>query len=84
MDLSGKDAIKVKDNDWQSPITKFFADEEKEALAKRIEIEPSDLIFFVVDQPKIVNSYEFFFTLLAIILPNFSLIWLQPNCDNSS
>jgi aspartyl-tRNA synthetase len=48
--------IKVKDNDWQSPITKFFTEEEKEALTERIEMEPGDLIFFVADQPKIVNE----------------------------
>ncbi|MFC1880986.1 aspartate--tRNA ligase [Thermodesulfobacteriota bacterium] len=48
--------IKVKDNDWQSPITKFFTEEEKMALAERIEMEPGDLIFFVADQPKIVNE----------------------------
>ena len=30
--------IKVKENEWQSPITKFFSDEEKKALAERIEI----------------------------------------------
>ena len=48
--------IKVKDNDWQSPITKFFTEEEKNALAERIEMEPGDLIFFVADQPKIVNE----------------------------
>ncbi len=48
--------IKVKENEWQSPITKFFSDEEKEALAKRIEMEPGDLVFFVADQPKVVNE----------------------------
>ncbi|MBW2443671.1 MAG: aspartate--tRNA ligase [Deltaproteobacteria bacterium] len=48
--------IKVKDDEWQSPITKFFTDEEKKALAERIEMEPGDLIFFVADQPRIVNE----------------------------
>jgi aspartyl-tRNA synthetase len=48
--------IKVKDDEWQSPITKFFTDEEKKALAERIEMEPGDLIFFVADQTKIVNE----------------------------
>jgi aspartyl-tRNA synthetase len=48
--------IKVKENKWQSPITKFFSDEEKQALAERIEMEPGDLIFFVADQPKVVNE----------------------------
>ena len=48
--------IKVKENEWQSPITKFFTDKEKTALAKRIEMELGDLVFFVADQPKVVNE----------------------------
>jgi aspartyl-tRNA synthetase len=48
--------IKVKENEWQSPITKFFSEEEKEALTQRIEMEPGDLVFFVADQPKITNE----------------------------
>ena len=48
--------IKVKENEWQSPITKFFSDEEKKAMAERIEMEPGDLVFFVADQPKVVNE----------------------------
>ena len=48
--------IKVKENDWQSPITKFFSDDEKQALAERIEMERGDLVFFVADQPKVVNE----------------------------
>ena len=48
--------IKVKENEWQSPITKFFSDDEKQALAERVDMEPGDLIFFVADQPKVVNE----------------------------
>ena len=48
--------IKVKENEWQSPITKFFSEEEKAALAKRIEMEPGDLVFFIADQPKVANE----------------------------
>ena len=48
--------IKVKQDDWQSPIAKFFTDEEKKALAERLDMEPGDLIFCVADQPKIVNE----------------------------
>lgn len=48
--------IKVREDSWQSPIAKFFTDAEKEALAERIQMEPGDLIFFVADQPKIVND----------------------------
>jgi len=48
--------IKVKEREWQSPIVKFFSEQEKQALAERIEMEPGDLVFFVADQPKIVNE----------------------------
>ena len=48
--------VKVKEDGWQSPIAKFFTDDEKEKLAKRIDMETGDLVFFVADQPKIVND----------------------------
>jgi len=48
--------VKVRENDWQSPIAKFFSDEKKAALAERIEMAPGDLVFFVADQPKIANE----------------------------
>ena len=48
--------IKVRENEWQSPIVKFFTDDEKRALAERIEMQPGDLVFFVADQPKVVNE----------------------------
>ena len=48
--------IKVRESEWQSPIVKFFTDEEKKALAERIEMAPGDLVFFVADQPKVVNE----------------------------
>lgn len=48
--------IKVKENEWQSPIAKFFTDDEKKALAEAIDMEPGDLVFFVADTPKVVNE----------------------------
>ena len=49
--------IKVKeDATWQSPIAKFFNDDEKAALAKTLDMEPGDLIFFVADSPKVTND----------------------------
>lgn len=48
--------IKVKEDDWQSPIAKFFTDDERRALTERIQMEPGDLVFFVADQPKVVNE----------------------------
>ncbi len=48
--------IKVKEDSWQSPIAKFFTDQEKEKLKDRINMEPGDLVFFVADTPKITNE----------------------------
>ena len=48
--------IKVRENEWQSPIAKFFTDEEKEALRERIDMEVGDLVFFVADSSAITNE----------------------------
>jgi aspartyl-tRNA synthetase len=48
--------IKIREDAWQSPIAKFFTDDKKDALSQRIEMAPGDLIFFVADQPKVVNE----------------------------
>ena len=48
--------IKIREDGWQSPIEKFFSEDEKQSLIERIGIETGDLIFFVADQPKIVNE----------------------------
>lgn len=48
--------IKVREDAWQSPIAKFFTDDEKNALAAKANMEPGDLVFFVADQPAITND----------------------------
>jgi aspartyl-tRNA synthetase len=48
--------IKVREDAWQSPIAKFFTDEEKAALADRLDMQPGDLVFFVADQPSVTNE----------------------------
>ena len=48
--------IKIREDAWQSPIAKFFNDQEKAQLAERLELEPGDLVFFVADQAKIANE----------------------------
>ncbi|MFO1519860.1 MAG: aspartate--tRNA ligase [bacterium] len=48
--------IKVQENEWQSPIVKFFSDEEKEGLKKTLGMETNDLVVFVADKPKVVND----------------------------
>ncbi len=48
--------IKVREGEWQSPITKFLTEDEKKKLAERIGMRPGDLVFFGADQAKIVNE----------------------------
>ena len=42
--------IKVENNEWKSPIVKFFSESEKNALRARLAIEEGDLILFAADQ----------------------------------
>lgn len=48
--------IKVREDGWQSPIAKFFTDDEKQALKDRLNMETGDLVFFVADRVKITNE----------------------------
>ena len=48
--------VKVREDSWQSPIAKFFTDKEKDDLAGRIKMESGDLVFFIADQPEVVNE----------------------------
>ena len=48
--------IKVRADGWQSPIAKFFTEAEKKTLAARIDMQVGDLVFFVADQPVVVNE----------------------------
>jgi aspartyl-tRNA synthetase len=42
--------IKVEQGEWKSPIVKFFTEQEKEALTRKLAIEEGDLILFAADQ----------------------------------
>jgi aspartyl-tRNA synthetase len=42
--------IKVENNEWKSPIVKFFSEAEKAALTQKLEIQEGDLILFAADQ----------------------------------
>ena len=49
--------IKVKeDGEWQSPIVKFFSDDEKAGLAKALDMQVGDLIFFQAGPADMVNA----------------------------
>ena len=48
--------IKVTDGEWQSPLTKFLRDSEKDALRTLTLAQPGDVIFMLADAPGIVND----------------------------
>jgi aspartyl-tRNA synthetase len=48
--------IKVKEDEWQSPITKFFNEKEIAAMRDALGAEPGDLILFGADKLAAVNQ----------------------------
>ncbi len=48
--------IKVKDGEWQSPIVKFFSDDEKAKLAERLGMVPGDIVFFQAAPADVTNA----------------------------
>ena len=47
--------IKVKDGEWQSPLKKFFNDQEKEEINTSCNALPGDLILIVADKGNLAN-----------------------------
>jgi aspartyl-tRNA synthetase len=48
--------IKIEEGNWQSPIVKFFSEEEKKSLQEKLKLETGDLILFGADKTKVVND----------------------------
>ena len=48
--------IKIRENEWQSPIAKFFTPEERGALAARLQLAVGDIVFFQAGAADMVNS----------------------------
>ena len=48
--------IKRNPEGWQSPIGKFFTDEQKQALEERVGLKVGDLVLFCADYTKIVHD----------------------------
>lgn len=48
--------IKIRENEWQSPIAKFLSNEEREAIARELDLEVGDIVFFQAGEPAIVNA----------------------------
>jgi aspartyl-tRNA synthetase len=49
--------VKVKeDGEWQSPIAKFFTDEERSSIGTALDAKENDVLFFVADNGSIVHQ----------------------------
>lgn len=48
--------IKVSEGEWQSPLTKFLSESEKDALRELTQARPGDVIFLLADAPNVVNE----------------------------
>jgi len=48
--------VKMTAEGWQSPIAKFFSEEEIAAMNRAFDAQEGDLLLFVADKPKIVND----------------------------
>ncbi|SDN75273.1 aspartyl-tRNA synthetase [Desulfonauticus submarinus] len=48
--------IKIKDNEWQSPIAKFLSEEEKQGITNALDLKVGDIVFFQAGNPEIVNT----------------------------
>lgn len=48
--------VKVTEAGWQSPIAKFFTEEELTALNEKLGAEVGDLLLFMADTPAIANE----------------------------
>lgn len=48
--------IKIAGDEWQSPVTKFLADKEKQSMKNELNLEDGDIVFFGADKKSIVNA----------------------------
>ncbi|HWP56320.1 MAG TPA: aspartate--tRNA ligase [Candidatus Acidoferrales bacterium] len=48
--------VRVTEGEWQSPIAKFLAREERDGIAKLAGAKPGDFVFFIADQEKVANA----------------------------
>ena len=47
--------IKIKEDEWQSPIAKFLSQEERQGLQQALKLVPGDIVFFQAGHPDVVN-----------------------------
>jgi len=47
---------KINPEGWQSPLAKFFKEEERTAIDRILEAQPGDLLLFQADIPSVVHE----------------------------
>ncbi len=74
--------IKIKEDEWQSPITKFFTKEDLAAMGKALDAKPGDLILFAADHLNTVQQVlselrlELARRLALIDKDSFDFVWI--------
>lgn len=74
--------VKITNEGWQSPITKFLTDDEKQNITKVLDAKTGDLLLFVADIQKIANTalgrvrLELGKRLNLIPKDRFNLVWV--------
>ena len=48
--------IKIRENEWQSPIAKFLSEEERAGLTSELGLTPGDIVFFQAGEFSVVNA----------------------------
>ena len=48
--------IKIKENEWQSPIAKFLSEEERAGIREALDLQVGDIVFFQAGEPAMVNA----------------------------
>ncbi len=48
--------VKIRPDEWQSPIAKFLSDAEKENIAKALDAHEGDILFFQAGEADMVNA----------------------------
>jgi aspartyl-tRNA synthetase len=48
--------IKIRPDEWQSPIAKFLSEKEREGLTEALGLEVGDIVFFQAGEPGMVNA----------------------------
>ena len=48
--------IKIKADEWQSPIAKFLSEAEREGSKKALDLKVGDIVFFQAGEPDMVNA----------------------------